>query len=289
MEQFIRDFVLQRAPDAHKYHFGHVLVVGGAPGMVGAPYLAAWAALRAGAGLVTVASDEAVIDKLEARAMEIMTLRLPKSNSGSVKTLLDFIVERKVSVLVVGPGLAAGRTDMVQPLLDRISIPVVVDGGALTAVAHDVAALKSVDDAVLTPHDGELKRLFGKNASENAFKDAQQRRDAASSFAAQYGVTLALKGHPTLVFASDGDNLYQNPTGGPALATAGSGDVLAGIIGGMLGQLKDKASMRDIVAAAIQLHGLAGDIAAESNTVAGVIASDVIDRIPEALRRIQSQ
>src|SRR5579884_2521576 len=256
--------LLQRPPAGHKYDFGHVLVVGGTPGMVGAPLLTGMAALRVGAGLVTLASTAEVVDKLERRVAELMTLRL----SADARELTDFIKARRVSVLVVGPGMPPLFAAKVLSQLSELDLPCVVDGGALSALADNTQLFSR--NFILTPHGGEFKR----------FKTADP-----GAFARKHQVILVLKGHPTNVFDSSGEK-YQNSTGGPALATAGSGDVLAGLIGGIIAQGIEPLAAAE---AAVYLHGMAGDLAAEANTVAGVVASDLIESVPAALKLVDKR
>ncbi len=272
--------LLSRRPDSHKYQYGHVLIIGGSPGMVGAPLLAGMAALRTGAGLVTIAARADVASKLEKRIKEIMTLALPEDAADAVSAIEDFTMVRKVSVIIIGPGLAASpeSRSLVEKLLDTVKLPMIIDGGALNVLQRH---LDRIDSAVskaliLTPHTGEFQRLAGELPSERS-----ALKDVASSFAEDHTVTLVLKGQPTYVAHSDG-SVYENTTGNPGLATAGTGDVLAGVIAGMIAQGIEPAKAAE---AAVYLHGLAGDIAAADKTEPGMVAGDVIDALPAALRR----
>lgn len=268
--------LLKRRPDTHKYDYGHVLVAGGSPGMVGAPLLAAEAALRSGAGLVTVASRPEVIEKLEKRVREVMTLRLPASKT--VDELLAFINERHVTVLVIGPGMAPDFAADSPALLSKINIPAVVDGGALGALAGRPGGLKQLvrrTDLVLTPHAGEFHKLTGQWPPG----EREKLRQAVADFARDNHLTLVFKGDHTLVAHPDG-RVYENETGNPGLATAGTGDVLSGIIAALVAQLPDLAAA---VEAAVYLHGLAGDLAAQAKTQPALIASDVINQLASAL------
>lgn len=265
--------LLERPADSHKYQYGHVLVVGGSPGMVGAPLLTGMAALRVGAGLVTIAAPADVTDKLERRVKEIMTLALPAS--GSEAALTDFIEDRKVSATVIGPGLKqTAETAALTAALLKSPVPLIIDGGALRP-RMSLAASKPV---ILTPHPGEFRRLIGRDLPENR----ADLKPIAASFAEERGITLVLKGEPTYVVRPDG-TVYENATGNPGLATAGTGDVLAGVIAGIIAQGVEASEAAD---AAVYLHGLAGDIAAAAKTQPGMIAGDVIDALPEALLRV---
>jgi len=269
--------LLERPDGANKYDFGHVLVVGGSPGMVGAPFLAAEAALRTGAGLVTIASRADVIDKLEKRVKEIMTLSLSNDLPAAAEEIMSFIAARKVSVIVIGPGQSPDFSALAPMLLSKLNIPVIVDAGAIAAFHGHLDLLKEAagqnQNIILTPHAGEYQKLTGNKPPT----DHQKLRQEVSRFSKDHGVTLVLKGHPTLVAHPDGQ-LYENPTGNPGLATAGTGDVLSGVIAGILAQHITN------IEAAVYLHGLAGDLAARAKTQPGTIASDVIDQIPAALR-----
>jgi ADP-dependent NAD(P)H-hydrate dehydratase / NAD(P)H-hydrate epimerase len=284
MDKSVLEQLLHRNPDGHKYSFGHVLVVGGSPGMVGAPLLSGKAALRSGAGLVTIASEQAVIDKLEMRVEEIMTLPLPKASGEANATLQRFITERKVSALVLGPGLkpSAQLGNLVEKLVEQQAIPIIIDGGALGVLQNllDVVLRSNSKGIILTPHMGEFKNLVNIPLPEKR----SELPPIAKQFAEAAHVHLVLKGHPTYV-SHPGDKLYENTTGNAGLATAGTGDVLSGIIAGVIAQ---GIAIEQAIEFAVYLHGLAGDIAAEVKTEPGMIASDVIKKIPAAYQRSNS-
>lgn len=284
MDPDVFSLLLERKPDTHKYDYGHVLVIGGSPGMTGAPLLAGMAALRTGAGLATIAAPAGVADKLEKRVKELMTLELPGEPAAAAAAIEDFIAARKVSVLVIGPGLAVSPESraLVEKLLDTVRLPAVLDGGALGVLARHLDRIDSAvsKSLILTPHTGEFQRLAdGELPSEKS-----ALKDMAVRFAEDHGATLVLKGRPTYVAQSNG-SIYENDTGNPGLATAGTGDVLAGVIAGMIAQDMDPPRAAK---AAVYLHGLAGDIAAAEKTEPGMVAGDVIDALPAALRRIAS-
>ncbi|HXE09798.1 MAG TPA: NAD(P)H-hydrate dehydratase [Verrucomicrobiae bacterium] len=273
--------LLKRPADSHKYRFGHVLVVGGSPGMVGAPLLTALAALRTGAGLVTIASQAAVTDKLERRVKEIMTLALSDDAEKALAELTDFIRQRKVSVVAVGPGLAVEPANraFVERLVRTARLPLIIDGGGLSLLQHhldwlDEAASKTI---ILTPHTGEFQRLINKKLPFNR----SELKPLATSFTKTHHITLVLKGEPTYIAHPDG-HIYENSTGNPGLSTAGTGDVLTGVIAGLIAQTIEPAEAAEI---GVYLHGLAGDLAAAEKTEPGMIASDVIETLPAALRR----
>ena len=272
--------LLHRRADSYKYDYGHVLVVGGSPGMVGAPLLVGRAALRVGAGLVSIASSTDVADKLERRVEEVMTLALSLNPVEATETIRNFIKDRRASVLVAGPGLNKQSEELVRNLVKSINLPMVIDGGGLAALIDHLEILKkSVSkNIVLTPHLGEFGRFFNKALPTKR----EDLKPIAQKFAKDNQVMLVLKGQPTFVAHPDG-KLYVNNTGGPGLATAGTGDVLSGMIGGIIAQ---GIEPKQAVEAAVYLHGLAGDIAAKEKTEPGLIASDVIEAIPYALKTV---
>jgi NAD(P)H-hydrate epimerase len=276
--------VLHRAPDSHKYNFGHVLIIGGSPGMVGAPLLSGKAALRSGAGLVTIASEQTVIDKLEGRVEELMTLALPKASGEADAVLQKFIIERKVTVLVLGPGLKPTLQigNFIEKLIEQLSIPMVIDGGALSVLGSRLDELQKASSStiILTPHLGEFKRLVDIDIPDKR----SGLKPIAARFAEGYNVHLVLKGHPTYVAHPNG-SVYENKTGNPGLATAGTGDVLTGLIAAFIAQ---GVYAQQAIEMAVHFHGLAGDIAAKEKTEPGMIASDVIESIPAALKRFDS-
>lgn len=247
--------------------------------MVGAPLLAGEAALRIGAGLVTVASSAHVTSKLEKRVKEVMTLALPDSQDAraAVDMLLSFIRKRHVTVVVIGPGLSESSADFVRIFLAGLHVPVVLDAGGLSALHGHLALLRDVASKnpaiIITPHTGEYEKLTTTVLPHDT-------RTTVTDFAKRYGVTVVLKGHKSLVGHPDGSS-YENKTGNPGLATAGTGDVLSGAIAGLIAQ---GVTPGDAAETGVYLHGLAGDLASAAKTEPGVIASDVIAALPAALK-----
>jgi NAD(P)H-hydrate epimerase len=254
-----RDFAALLGPrkrDAHKGDFGHVLVAGGAPGKAGAAAMAGLAALRMGAGWVTVACSD--------------SSRLPPELMS--EPLGGFSLERK-TVIAVGPGLGMNR-ELVTWLLNDATVPVVVDADGLNSIAGTDFRGRGAS-TVLTPHPGEMARLLG-----TAYSDPLA---AARAFAAERNVCLVLKGHRTLI-AVPGGNVWINTSGGPALAKAGSGDILTGLIAGLIAQNPEEIATA--VRAAVWLHGRCGELAAEALTERCVIATDLLQYLPQAIREI---
>ena len=246
-----------RAPDGHKGTYGHVLVVGGAVGKSGAAAMAGLAALRAGAGLVTVACDDP-----SRMAPELMTAPLDEPP-----------VEGK-TVLAIGPGLGteAGVAALLKRLLQTDGLRV-LDADALNIAAREGLSLAG---CIVTPHPGEMSRLTGRST---AYIQAN-RLDVAREFAMSRRCTLVLKGHRTLIAFEDG-TVWINPTGNPGMATGGSGDILTGLIAGLLAQFPARA--RAAIIAAVWLHGRAGDRAAEAQGEQCVIATDLLQFLPRAM------
>jgi len=251
----------------HKGTFGHVLVVAGSPGKTGAAAMSGISALRAGAGLVTVASHESATPQISAHAPEIMTAKISD---------LDQIAKDK-TVIAMGPGL--GRSlqieALVQHAVETFEQPMVLDADALVGQTIAVSGLSS-RVRILTPHPGEMARLNGKTTAE-VQKD---RIGAAREFATARQVTLVLKGQRTIIAFRDG-RVWINPTGTPALGTGGSGDILTGLISGLLAQFPNQPD--EAVAAAVYLHGLAGEIGARAVGEKCLIATDLLKYLSNAM------
>ncbi len=274
-----------RRRDGHKGAYGHVLILGGSMGKTGAAVLAGKAALRAGAGLVTVATAARAVTTVARGMAELMTEPLPETPGGAVSAgalpVLDKILKGKDGV-VLGPGLGTdpSTAELVLALLPRLKGPVVLDADGLNIVAGRRDVLKKMArPPVLTPHPGEFARLTGE-ATEGVLA---KRLELAPAFAREHGVILVLKGHRTLVAAPDG-RVFINPTGNPGMATGGSGDVLSGLIGSLMVQAKDVLSA---VRAAVYVHGLSGDLAAAKLGERSLIAGDLIRFLPAAVKSLE--
>jgi len=279
--------LLRRKADSHKGDFGHVLIIAGSPRFSGAAVLCAAAALRSGAGLVTMAVPEGLNSPLiRIKPPEVMTLPLPQTRQGSLSAgayrALHQCIE-KADVVAIGPGLSqdVSTQNLVRRLIASVSKPRVIDADALNALAGHTGLLLKTNNqqltTILTPHPGEMSRLIG----EKVGVSAAGRRNVAKEFAKVYNCITVLKGHGTVVADPQGDT-YVNRTGNPGMATAGSGDVLTGMIAAFLGQGLDGFAAAKY---AVYVHGLAGDIAAKEKTQISLIASDIIAKIPEAIRR----
>jgi len=275
----------RRNKNTHKNDFGHALIVAGSPSMLGAAALCALAALRAGAGLVTAGvgrrSESTLQKKLNAG---IMTWPLPVTSSGALSAASAPVILKKsktVSALGIGPGLgrASSTAVAVRKVIAQAGCPAVIDADALTALAQNSRILlKSPAPRILTPHPGEMARLTGlaKSAIE------KNRSKTAQNFARKFHCILVLKGHRTVMAGPDG-KIYINRTGNAGMATAGSGDVLAGIITAFLAQgIEPFAAARW----GVYLHGRAGDLAARAKGKASLIATDLLDFLPAALKAV---
>ena len=276
----VRWWIPPRPVDAHKGDFGRVLVVAGSVGKTGAAVLAGLGALRSGAGLVTVATPRRCVESVAAGAPEYMTMSLPDTNDGTVSAEgLESILDFPCDVVAVGPGLGVtpGVAAVVAGLIERADVPVVLDADALNVLASDRHRLasRSERETVLTPHPGEMARLCGlTTASVQADRIGVARR-----FAVDHHVTVILKGANTVVASPDGTS-WLNLTGNPAMATGGVGDVLTGVTAAWIGQIGQAGIACQV---AVYLHGLAGDIAADEPGVIAVTATDVVNRLGQAV------
>jgi len=277
-----RALLAPRDPAGNKGLYGHALVLAGSRGKTGAAAMSGMAALHAGAGLVTVASSSSAIPVIAGYAPELMTAPLDEAPDGSVSTdalndLQDLLRTR--TLLAMGPGLgtAAGTATVVWHLFANLEKPVVADADALNILAAGAWPDTNGNLRVLTPHPGEMARLTGSTVAEVQ----ASRVECARKFAMLRNVILVLKGERTLVAFPDGD-VWVNPTGSPAMATGGTGDVLTGIVAGMLAQFPKQP--REAVAAAVWLHGRAGEIGAAQTGEQAFVATDLLRWLPEAMR-----
>jgi NAD(P)H-hydrate epimerase len=275
----VRVLVEPRSAASHKGTYGHVLIVAGSPGKTGAAHLAAMAALRSGAGLVTVATPASSQPVVAALGAEYMTLALSEAPDGTLGTgALDTILAFDCDIVAIGPGLGTSTTvaSVVHGLVARSKRPLVLDADALNVFEGQTDRLVARAEAeiVITPHPGEMARLVGLTAAEVQ----AHRLEIATEFAATHGVHVVLKGHRTLVVAPDGETGI-NLTGNPGMATAGSGDVLLGVIAAWMAQRKSAVLGTSI---GVYLHGLAGDLAADEHGETGLIAGDIVAHLGKA-------
>ena len=279
--------LVERPRDAHKGLYGHVLLVAGSRGMAGAAILAARASVRGGAGLTTVAAPGELLQALAAGSPESMAIAVASDRAGAldegaVDALLAAAAAR--SVVAAGPGLgrAAGTAAAIGRLALATDRPLVLDADALAPFEGGLERLAGRSaPTVLTPHPGELARLLGRTAAEVQ----DDRLAAARAAAAASGAVVVLKGDRTLIAAPDGE-AWINDTGGPALATGGSGDVLTGLLAARLAQGDEPTVAATL---AVHLHGLAGELAAERSGGPALPAGQLADEIPAAYRRLSGR
>lgn len=281
----MKNILKKRMKDSHKGEYGHVFVLAGSRGMTGAAGLCANAVLRSGAGLATLGVPESLSLMMGRKLTEVMTLALPETRDAtlSIKGKQKILEKANASdVVIIGPGLSRNKdtVKLIRQLIAGIKKPMVIDADGLNAIAGQVSILKKVKcDCILTPHPGEMTRLVKKTS--NYVKN--NRLIVAKKFANYYNAVVVLKGHGTIV--ADKRRSYVNKTGNPGMATAGSGDVLAGIIGGFLAQgLKAFEAAR----LGVYVHGMAGDLAAKEKGEISLIAGDILEKIPKAIKKCSS-
>ena len=287
------NWIPPRPTYSHKGTYGRVFVLAGSIGMSGAAVLASQAALRAGAGLITLGIPKSLNPIVETKLSEVMTAPLPETTEGSLSLsakprILEFI-ERTASVVAIGPGLSQHpeTAGLIRELAREIDHPMVIDADGLNALAEgqtdcspsrpglDSLLSSQASQTVLTPHPGEMARLTGLSVPDIE----RDRIGIAQEFVREHGVTLILKGVPTVIAHATGE-VWLNSTGNPGMATGGMGDVLTGLIAGLMAQ---GAPISEAAALGVYLHGLAGDIGAEMTGMHGLIAGDVLEAIPEAI------
>lgn len=274
-----------RVAASNKGNFGHVLVIGGSSGKAGAAAMAGFSALRAGAGLATIATARSVVGTVASFHPETMTEPLDETEAGTIaisnlKGRLDEAVRGK-TVVAIGPGISrhAETADLVRHVVANYEFPMVVDADGLNAFEGQTEKLTGArHPVVITPHPGEMARLVG-----SAISDVQKDRvTVARKFAAEHKVIVVLKGHRTVV-ADPMGAVWVNATGNPGMASGGTGDVLTGIVAGMVAQHPDR--LFEAVLLATFLHGLAGDVAREEVGEESLVATDLVRFLPEAFRR----
>jgi hydroxyethylthiazole kinase-like uncharacterized protein yjeF len=280
---FVRDDV------THKGDYGRVLVIGGSRGKAGAAAMSGRAALQSGAGLVTVAASESAASTVANHMAELMVEPLPEGAAGTISpAALDYgrlssIIEGK-SIVALGPGMGQdqGTIDLVRTLLPRFTVPLILDADGLNAFEGCTGELRDLAfPVILTPHLGEMSRLVGLDVAEIE----RDRIGVARNFATDHELYVVLKGFRTVIASPDG-TVFINPTGNAGMATAGSGDILTGMIAGTLAQSR-LGSFEERLCLAVYLHGLAGDLAADEVGEEGLIATDILQFLPEAWNELR--
>ena len=274
----------KRPVDGHKGTFGRVLIIAGSSGMSGAACLAGTAALRSGAGLVTLAVPESVQSIVAAFEPCYTTVGLSCEDDGrlstSVARTVDQLLETRDAV-AIGPGLGqepASRL-LVQAVIRQTKVPLVVDADALNAAAADRLSLTRDSPTIVTPHPGEFARLTGLSTQDIT----SGRQSVAEEYARETGAVVVLKGAGTIV--TNGNQTIVNTTGNPGMATGGSGDVLTGVITALCGQ---RMSVYDSAVTGVFAHGLAGDLCASATSGQGLIASDLLAFLPRVWAKLET-
>ncbi len=281
----VKDILPRRAPDSYKGDCGKAILIAGSTGMTGAACLAAESSLRAGAGMAILGIPKSLNQIFEMKLTEVMTKPLPDvakkgvlalRGLGEIKQLLKW-----GNCMAIGPGIGQHfeTVELVKRLIQQIELPTVVDADGLNCIAKEVSILKNCKaPLILTPHIGEFSRL-NKVPIEEIAKD---KIKYAREFAGEYNCVLVFKGAPTIIAEAKGQ-AYVNPTGNAGMATAGSGDVLTGMIVGFLAQ---GLSTLNSAICGVYIHGLAGDLACRQKGEMGMIASDILNKVPEAILEI---
>ncbi|MGA2237493.1 MAG: NAD(P)H-hydrate dehydratase [Terriglobales bacterium] len=285
-----------RARDANKGSYGHVLVIGGSLGKAGAAAMAGFSALRAGAGLSTVATPKSVLATVAAFHPEVMTEPLAETEQGTISlealgSGLDALLERKT--LAIGPGISRNSetAEFVRAIVKRGDassfgnsvVNMVVDADGLNAFEGAADKLNGRGQTlVITPHPGEMARLTGLSIAEIQ----ANRLEVARNFAREHKLIVVLKGHRTLIAAPDGA-VWVNPTGNPGMATGGTGDILTGMVAGLIAQHPQHAL--EATALAVYLHGLAGDLASASVGESSLVATDLVRFLPQAFAEMRNR
>ncbi|MDR0852179.1 MAG: NAD(P)H-hydrate dehydratase [Clostridiales Family XIII bacterium] len=271
-ENQVKQLLRPRARNTHKGTYGRILIVAGSPGMAGAAVLSARSALRSGAGLVRVSIEEPLFPVIHVGVVEATCISRSLSNES-----LD-----TYDAIAVGPGLGtdAAAIETVDYLLSNYSGTLILDADALNIIAHEGFKLSDSTSAkILTPHEGEAARLLAADVGSVQ----RNREGTAKELAARFDAVAILKGHGTIVALPTG-SVFENPTGNPGMATAGSGDVLTGVVTALAGQ---GLSPANVAKAGVYIHGLAGDLAKQEKGEYGLIAGDITEAIPAAIKKVQ--
>jgi len=282
----VRNLLPSRKAETYKHAVGKIFGLVGSAGMTGAGVMVGQAAMRAGAGAVVLGIPSESSTIFGSKLTEVMTLPLPQTRDGSLSLAVLLQIQKNLEwadVLVIGPGLSRNQetSQMLVKLLRGYAGKTVVDADALHAIADQPEILPETHaELIMTPHHGEFSRLSKMSLEEIA----KNRVEVARRYAKEHQVTLVLKGSPTVIASKDG-KVFVNVHGNPGMATAGMGDVLTGIISAMLGQ---KLQPLDAAIAGVYLHSVAGDIALEAKGMYSLLATDVIESLPAAFRKIQS-
>jgi hydroxyethylthiazole kinase-like uncharacterized protein yjeF len=281
----IKKLLPKRRRDANKGDYGHVFVIAGAAGLTGAAALCSQAALLSGSGLVTLGICKSLNPILAKKLTEVMTKPLAETSARTLSesafaAIMKF--SEKADSAAIGPGLSRNPSTgrLIRKLVVSLKRPIVLDADGINALEGKSSLLKSAKaPVIITPHPGEMSRLTGLSIKEITV--AKQK--VAKDFAKKYNVVCVLKGHSTVVACPDG-KVFVNTTGNPGMAKGGTGDVLTGMIASFVGQ---GIGPFDAARLGVYLHGLAGDLAAKDKGEVSMLASDILDKLPEAIKRFR--
>lgn len=282
INQEVKNILPNRESDSHKGTYGRIGFLGGSPGMAGSIYMASLAALRSGAGLTYILAPESIADILAIKSNEQIIKQISCHSFCRDENIKNQILStsENLDVLAIGPGMGQGKD--LHILLDEIikitKMKLVIDADGINAISKDLNILNANKEIILTPHLGEFARLS--NLSVDEIK--KDKVSLAKNFAKTYNLVLVLKSNETII--TDGDKLYINKIGNPGMATAGSGDVLTGIISTLLHRL----DAYDAAVLGVYIHSLAGDLAASDFGEESIIASDIINYLPDAFKLLRN-
>ncbi|MBI3765551.1 MAG: NAD(P)H-hydrate dehydratase, partial [Ignavibacteriales bacterium] len=281
-EEDVRRILPSRTPRAHKHSVGKIFILAGSRGLTGAAAMASSSAMRAGAGAVVLGTPVSVYPILAKKVTEVMVEPLPETPDGTLAASSYDIIQKHLQwadILILGPGISRNSetSELVWQLVSQCDKPMLIDADGLNILSQKLSILKKHGrkEIIITPHTGELSRLIGM-PSEEIERD---RVEIARKVARQFTLTLVLKGAPTVTASEDG-KVYINSTGNPGMATAGSGDVLAGLIGGLWAQGMKRT---EAAYAGVFLHGLAGDRARQVFGEKSLMATDIQEQLPKVL------
>lgn len=282
--EYIKSLLPKRRDDAHKGDFGRLFILAGSAGMTGAASLSALGALRSGVGLLTVGTEKEERKILAIKLTEAMTMGFEGSCGGVGFSQREKIKEAAdaADAFVIGPGMgrASETARLIRYLTERVKTPMIIDADGLNALSGNIDILKRrKGETIITPHEGEMARLCAISAEEVH----KNREKIAKDFAKESGAVVVLKGKNTIVA---GDEIFVNPTGNSGMATGGSGDVLSGVIGSFAAQ---GLPLENAAALGVYVHGRAGDIAAAKKGKAGLIASDIAENLPYAIKELSGE
>jgi len=283
-KEIFKRTISARKLDAHKGNFGHIFILAGASGLTGAAYLTSQACLLSGSGLVTLGIPKSLNPIMEVKLTEVMTKPLAETKQFSLSLRALAQIKKilpEINALAIGPGLSQNYETqrLVRQLLLFVTQPAVLDADGINALVGNLKILKNLKcGLVITPHPGEMARLLNLKVSEIQ----KNRVRVAKDFAKKYNLVVALKGYRTVVAAPNG-KAYINDTGNPGMASAGCGDVLTGIIASFLGQGMDGFKAARL---GVYLHGLAGDYAARKKGKISLIATDILNKLPQAFKAL---